>query len=33
MTTLAEWAAIDHDPRITVSTSGSWLDAEPGDDS
>lgn len=28
----AEWAALDSDPRVTVSASGSFLDAESESD-
>lgn len=32
MTTLAEWAAIDASPKIHVSSTGSFLDAEGASD-
>lgn len=28
----AEWAAIDNDPRISTSSTASYLDAESGSD-
>lgn len=27
------WAALDADPAVTISASGSWLDAEAGEES
>lgn len=30
--TAEDWARLEADPRVTISASGSFLDAEPGSD-
>lgn len=27
-----EWAALESDPRVTLSATGSWLEAEGGEE-